>query len=503
MKVKNRVTDPITLQLLVMSLRKRNAIVAACDRELRYTHLFNPHPRFDAESAMDKRDDELAPPEDVAELLALKREVLETGRALERRVHVMVGETTRTYDITADPIHDEDGRVAGVATAALDVTPSADVQTLLEKLSRRLDSQSRGVTERWHQELTHRLNLRPQSIFPGDDLLDGVPRVVEWLSHSVLHGAALDASEAESLRDIASHWRRGGYSIEESLIHLRLLEDLLHDALADAVEELGGGLNPAAGVEAARRLARGLDMVRVVLVATYRDAEEDRFTEFGGTLAHEIRGHLSAALAGLQLLEMLDSESEGSDERRSRVLERTEHALGQAGRVVDSVRALSRAAVEGEETWTYRPLGRVVADVVAEQDPDEGVSLEVAGDLPPVTVPAEPVQVILHNLVDNAIKYSNPAAGRCWVRISAERDRGDGHLVVHVGDNGLGIPESEQERIFLRFRRGKAATGDGFGLGLAIVREAARKFGGRILLESEPRRGSTFSVTIPAERLDG
>jgi signal transduction histidine kinase len=86
------------------------------------------------------------------------------------------------------------------------------------------------------------------------------------------------------------------------------------------------------------------------------------------------------------------------------------------------------------------------------------------------------------------------------VRIQTERDD-DGHLVVHIGDIGLGMSEAEQERIFLRFRRGKEATGDGFGLGLAIVRDTAQQFGGRILLESEPGEGSTFSFTIPADQL--
>lgn len=244
---------------------------------------------------------------------------------------------------------------------------------------------------------------------------------------------------------------------------------------------------------------RALDDVKLVLVATYRDQEEQRFTDFGATMAHEIRNHLSSAQTGTELIELLDWDEDRG--RLEEVVPRVRHAVEQANRVVESVRSLSRAAGDAEPTWGYRPLNELVDEVLADRDGGRYVRVTAADDLPEVKVPEEPVHLIIHNLLDNAVKYADPDASPQWVEIHTERDPDDGHLVVHIGDNGLGISEAEQERIFLRFRRGKEATGDGFGLGLAIVRETARQFGGRILLESEPGEGSTFSFTIPAAQL--
>jgi signal transduction histidine kinase len=496
--------DPVTLQLLKLSSRNAGATIAACDRELRYTHLINPHPAFREEDALGLRDDEMAPAGRVAELVAVKKEVLAEGRDVRRRIRVNVDGEEVVYDVTAEPIRDDADGVVGVATAAMDVTPARDVQVLLGQLSARLSEQSRTITEQWHAHLKDRLNVRPQHVFPGESLLDGVPRLVEWLARSVTNGQELSGANVDSLREIAEHWKHAGYSVEESLLHVRFLSDLLLDALRDAAVEAGRGLEPTAGIEAARRLVRGVDMAKVALVAAYRDAEEDRFTDFGATLAHEVRDHLHAAATGVQLIQALQARwDEGDTEGRDRVLGRIEHSLEQASQVVDSVQSLSRAAA-GDHDWTRRPLPDILAALVEEgrgRALSEGIELVVEDGIPDVSIPADPVHLILHNLLDNAVKYADPRKTGPWVRIGAERDAVDGHLVIRVGDNGLGIPEPEQERIFLRFRRGAAATGDGFGLGLAIVRETARKFGGRVLLESEPGRGSTFSLTVPAAQL--
>lgn len=386
---------------------------------------------------------------------------------------------------TADPLSDLD---------------TVGLPELLGRLAARLNEQRQVITERWHEALRERLNVRPQRVFPGEQLLDGMPRVVGWLAHSIQNGQELDGTSVDSLRDIAGHWRRGGYSIEESLIHIRALSGLLFDALRDASSELA--TTPAEGVEAARRLCRGLDLVKVVMVATYRDASEERFSDFGAMLAHEIRGQLNAGLLGLEMAELLEQQGTADPARRAEVLGRVRHSLEQATRIVTSVRALSQAE-DGSAEWTRESLREIVAAVVDEYrlEQPHAVELRVAEDIPGSLVPSEPVHLILHNLIDNAVKYADPESALPWVRIHCERDPGDGHVIVHVGDNGLGIPEEEQERIFLRFRRGREASGDGFGLGLAIVRETARKFGGRILLESSPGRGSTFSLSIPADQL--
>jgi len=105
---------------------------------------------------------------------------------------------------------------------------------------------------------------------------------------------------------------------------------------------------------------------------------------------------------------------------------------------------------------------------------------------------------IIHNLIDNALKYT-PDGGEIRLTLTAERS----YAVLTVTDNGVGIPQEDQAHIFDRFYRvDKArsrATG-GTGLGLSIVQEMVTMHGGEIAVESAPGMGSTFTVRLPVKQ---
>lgn len=101
---------------------------------------------------------------------------------------------------------------------------------------------------------------------------------------------------------------------------------------------------------------------------------------------------------------------------------------------------------------------------------------------------------VLYNLVDNAIGYSDKGP----IEISVAKE-GENALVV-VKDNGMGIPEEEQERIFERFYRidkSHSKASGGTGLGLAIVKRGVLYHGGNVKVQSAPGKGSAFIVSIP------
>lgn len=365
-----------------------------------------------------------------------------------------------------------------------------------------LRDRSDEITTRWHRDLDDRIALRPNNVFPGDALLDGMPRLVDWITRSLEHGGEPGEVNEEALRDVAGHWRRAGYSIEESLLHFRMLASLLFETLEEVVVSGEASVSAAEGIRAASRLCHAIDLAQVVLVATYRDAEEERITAFGETLAHEVRDQLGASMTTIQLIRTLrEDPGPGLDpEREDELLEGAEDALAKANELVSAVRTVSQTSVGGGVDWAMRPLGPVIREIVAEAQAKAGpeVELRVDDELPETLVPEDPVSLILHNLIENGIKYRDPQKDERWVRVQA-RAEGDGHLVVQVGDNGLGISEREQERVFNRFHRGSEARGDGFGLGLSIARRATRSIGGRMMLESDPGHGSTFGFTVPEE----
>ena len=117
-------------------------------------------------------------------------------------------------------------------------------------------------------------------------------------------------------------------------------------------------------------------------------------------------------------------------------------------------------------------------------------------DLPRILADEGAAEQAIENLLANAMKYSGDAQARSRSR----RRRANGHIVVSVTDHGIGISRREQGRIFRKFYRVQRELGggpQGTGLGLAIVDHTMRGHGGFVRVESEPERGSTFSLHFP------
>jgi len=113
----------------------------------------------------------------------------------------------------------------------------------------------------------------------------------------------------------------------------------------------------------------------------------------------------------------------------------------------------------------------------------------------PVLIDPEAAVQALENLISNAMKYSPEHR-----QISVEVDRVDGYGIVRVRDHGLGIPMRLQRKIFRKFYRIQTDAGSGpqgTGLGLAIVDHVMRGHGGFVRVDSEPGRGSTFTLHFP------
>ncbi len=123
------------------------------------------------------------------------------------------------------------------------------------------------------------------------------------------------------------------------------------------------------------------------------------------------------------------------------------------------------------------------------------VKEEISRNIPEMTFDEEAVASVLVNLLSNAMKFS-PARKEVMVRLF----RDGGNVVLQVEDKGIGIPPKDLPRIFQRFYRSKhevVSETRGSGLGLTIVQHIVETHGGRIQAESEPGKGSTFSIILP------
>ena len=169
-------------------------------------------------------------------------------------------------------------------------------------------------------------------------------------------------------------------------------------------------------------------------------------------------------------------------------------------RLVESLLTLSRADA-GQVRLDRRPVdlaevGREVATQLSVLAEEKGQAVTVDA---PAAVPLEGDRTVLRlavvNLFDNAVKHS-PAGAPVRLAVSAR----DGSAVLEVADRGPGIPPEHHERVFDRFYRvdeARTRESGGAGLGLAIARWAVEAHGGRLELESEVGKGSTFRVVLP------
>jgi signal transduction histidine kinase len=225
------------------------------------------------------------------------------------------------------------------------------------------------------------------------------------------------------------------------------------------------------------------------------DAERTRLTML---VTHELRAPISTIYSALEL-----AQGGYADPDRTRDL--LARAQKRAAELLDLISDLLDLTRLREPKMRQQPAASVQIDSVLEEvaafvrpEAEElGLTLavEIAPDLPPLSVPADQVKLVWTNLLSNAIKYSERGDS---IRASLRRE---GSLVVgKVSDTGIGIAAEDLPRIFEEFFRAsnaRAVSPLGTGVGLSIVKRIVENHGGEIQVESELGRGTTFRFALP------
>jgi two-component system phosphate regulon sensor histidine kinase PhoR len=223
--------------------------------------------------------------------------------------------------------------------------------------------------------------------------------------------------------------------------------------------------------------------------------------DFIANISHEFKTPLTAIQGFAETL--LGGALEDAQNRRRFLEIIREHAL-RLGRLTDDLLKLAQIeAGQMQREMQSVPVSEIidpcieVARIKAQQK-ELFLEAEYAKDLPLLLGDVRSFHEILQNLLDNAIRYTPPGG---HIRVTADLDGSE--IVLSVADTGIGIPKTDQDRIFERFYRADAARSresGGTGLGLSIVKHLVESHGGRILVESEVGQGSTFYVYFPVNR---
>ena len=220
-------------------------------------------------------------------------------------------------------------------------------------------------------------------------------------------------------------------------------------------------------------------------------------SEFVANVSHELKTPLTSIKAYTEAL--LDMAQE---ERMKSFLKVIDEESDRLLFLINDLLNVSRIQ-SGKMKLNFELLPpRVIVDDILSiskvQSEKHTIVLQMADDLPRTMLDREKMKEVMINLLSNAIKYS-PKGGNVWIRMGYDAS----NLMIEVQDEGMGISKENQAKLFQAFSRVDSShTAEilGTGLGLVISKAIVEHHGGRIWLESEPGRGTTFFVLIPLRK---
>ncbi len=221
-------------------------------------------------------------------------------------------------------------------------------------------------------------------------------------------------------------------------------------------------------------------------------------SEFIASVSHEFKTPLTAMGAILERLLSQEVRDPGKLREYHQILS---HDSDRLKRLVKNVLDFTKIE-DGKREYRLAKtdLAQLVRQEVGIFEREQGPSgfsivFEVEENLPPVMADEEALGQALHNVLDNAAKFSGPARN-----IDVEISRGTGNVEISVRDRGVGIPESERKKVFEKFFRGRQASSvspTGTGLGLTLVRHIMDGHGGDVLIQSHPGKGTRVTLILP------
>jgi PAS domain S-box-containing protein len=239
------------------------------------------------------------------------------------------------------------------------------------------------------------------------------------------------------------------------------------------------------------RYGRPLLAVSVLRDITEVKRFEEMREQFLATAAHEFKTPLAVVKAYAQLMRRRQQGDPAGLDVMARQIDRLT-------RMTQQLLEVSRFRLGGGELLRERfDLAVLLREIAEEVRPQADRHTIVLGADGAATVVADRDRIaqVITNLMENAIRFS-PIGGAVEAALAAR----DGEAVVSIHDHGVGIPAERQDRIFERYYRAHAGTGEdysGLGIGLDVSREIVARHGGRIWFASTPGEGSTFSFSLP------
>ncbi|MEL7672211.1 MAG: ATP-binding protein [Chloroflexota bacterium] len=243
-------------------------------------------------------------------------------------------------------------------------------------------------------------------------------------------------------------------------------------------------------------IVEGVGKIAVMQDITHLKELDRIKSEFVTTVSHDLRSPLTAILGYLELLRRSGPFNSNQEDFARRIV----NSVQSITTLINDLLELGKIEAGFDQDRELAALGPIIESAVSERQHEweakqQALGVALAGDLPPVLGHPLRLRQLVSNLLENAIKYT-PNGGQVSLSLESNGD----FLVLRVSDSGIGIPQQDQPYIFDKFYRTEQAIDEykGTGLGLSIVKSIVEQHQGRIWVDSEVGKGSTFTVMLPA-----
>ena len=242
-----------------------------------------------------------------------------------------------------------------------------------------------------------------------------------------------------------------------------------------------------------------LALVFYLMVRALRKQREldEMKSDFTSNMTHELKTPIAVAYAANDA--MLVYGLDKNPEKREEYLKVTRESLEKLNGMVEQILSMSmenreRLVLRIERTQLLPLLEGVAAQARLSAGKPCEIKVEVSPESLSADIDASLISSVIATLLDNAVKYSG---GQVEIRINAKEE--DGHTIISVTDNGIGIAPDKQAHIFEKFYRiptGNVHDVKGYGIGLFFAKTIVEKHCGYISVDSEPGKGSTFTIEL-------
>jgi signal transduction histidine kinase len=377
------------------------------------------------------------------------------------------------------------------------------------RLGERLALKSEEIAAAWLVRLEALLAIDRQEVFPSHQLLDGVPELIQQIAAHVAHPAAHDFTASPGTLQHAAELGRRRYrqhtTVRQLFREYQILGQLLEEALAREIESDTSD-DPETLNVAMRRVTDALRVLEQqtvdAFVEQYRETiqrQTEQLRKFSRLVSHEIRQPLAVMQVIARALPVHTGDVDAA--RMMDILHRNVSRLAEVTGKLERLARITRATdlSPNEQPVDLAALVNNVKRQLADMAAARGVDVIVRPNLPSVRLDPARAELVLTNLIANAIKFSDPAKAERFVEVYGTD--GDAPGVI-IRDNGVGIPAPRLQQIFREFVRAHAQRHDehsapALGLGLSIVRECMDAANGAVRVESIEGKGTTFKLTWP------